>query len=95
VVAMRTISAKVDDELYEKVKKVADENNITISTLLKQAFQNSTIKDVSVEREILFQIHKIGINLNQIAKRCNAKKTVDRLTLEALSRIENELKELL
>jgi len=92
---VKTIAAKVPDELAEAVRKTAEANGITVSTLIKQALTDATIRDASVEREILHQLHRIGNNLNQIARRCNARRVVDRQTLEALLRVEKELKELL
>jgi len=92
---MRTISAKVDDELYETAKRVASENNLTVSKMLKQAFTTATIKDTSHEEWIHHQLKRIGNNLNQITRHANSKKVLDRQVLASLSRIESDLNELL
>ena len=92
---MKTIGAKVDDELYETAKRVAEANGLTVSKMLKQAFTSAVIKDTSHEQKILHELHRIGNNLNQIARYTNSKKVLDRQVLASLSRIENDLKELL
>ncbi len=92
---MRTISAKVDDELYETAKRVAEANGLTVSKMLKQAFTSATIKDTSSEQKLLQELNRIGNNLNQIARYVNTKKVLDRQVLASLARIESDLKELL
>jgi len=92
---MKTISAKVDDELYETAKRVAEENGLTVSKMLKQSFTSATIKDTRYEQKILHELHRIGNNLNQIARYVNTHKALDRQVLASLSRIESDLKELL
>jgi len=92
---MRTISAKVDDELYETAKRVAEANGLTVSKMLKQAFTSATIKDTSHEQKLLHELHRIGNNLNQIARHANTRGGLDRQVLASLSRIESDLKELL
>ncbi len=92
---MRTISAKVDDELYETAKRVAETLGLTISKMLKQAFTTAAIKDTRYERELLYELHRIGNNINQIAKYANTNKVLDRQILASLARFESDLKELL
>jgi len=43
----------------------------------------------------LYEINRIGNNLNQIAKHCNIKKSVDKLVLKELVDIEKKLNELM
>jgi antitoxin component of RelBE/YafQ-DinJ toxin-antitoxin module len=92
---MKTISAKVDDELYETAKRVAEANGLTVSKMLKQAFTSATIKDTSYEQKILFELNRIGNNLNQISKYANTHKKLDMQILSSLARIEDDLKKLL
>jgi len=92
---LKTISAKVDDELYETAKRVAEANGLTVSKMLKQAFTSATIKDTSYEQKLLHELHRIGNNLNQIARYANTHKALDRQVLASLARIEEDLKGLL
>lgn len=89
---MKTIGAKVDDALYETAQRVANENGLTVSKMLKQAFTTATIKDLSYERRLLHELHRIGNNINQVAKYANTNKALDRQVLAMLSRIESDLK---
>ena len=92
---MKTISAKVTDELYERAKQIAKDNSLSVSAMIKQAFTTASIKDISYEKKILHQLHRIGNNVNQLSRHCNTKKVLDRQILLSLLRIETDLKELL
>jgi len=92
---MRTISAKVNEELYTLAKEIAKKNGLSLSAMLKQAFTTASIKDISYEKKILHQLHRIGNNINQLSRHCNTKKVLDRQILSSLLRIETDLKELL
>jgi hypothetical protein len=99
---LRTIATKVNDEFYNEIKKMADDNNITISKLLKKALKKITNDDIKnidetiktkteTNKRIVYELNRLGQNLNQIAKHCNSKKIVDKLVLEELIKIEKEL----
>jgi len=98
---LRTIATKVDDVFYNKIKKIADDNNITISKLLKEALKKITDNDIKniktiktkieTNKRIVYELNRIGQNLNQIARYANSKKIVDKLVLEELIQIEKYL----
>jgi len=92
---MPTVSAKVSIEEKNKFDKIAKENNLTISTMIKQSFHNATIKDTTDEKKIHYELKRIGNNLNQVAYHCNSNNVIDKQVLLSLSRIEEELKKLL
>ena len=91
---MRTISAKVTDEIYQIVDEIAKSKNITKSEVIKQSILNAKIEDTSLKIEKLFQLSAIGNNLNQISKKCNQKKTIDKLVLTQLKTIEEKLNDM-
>ena len=91
---MPTISSYVSDEVYKNINEVSLSNNTSVSKVIKSALDGITIRDRSVELKILYQLNKIGNNLNQIAKIANINKTVDKQILESLVRIEKSLKDL-
>ena len=91
---MRTISAKVSDEVYQIVDELATTKNISKSEVIKQAILNSKIEDTSLKKRKLFELNSIGNNLNQIARYCNAKKSVNLAVLEQLKIIEKKLNDL-
>ena len=98
---LRTIATKVDNVFYNEIKKIADDNNITISKLLKEALKKITNNDIKniktiktkieTNQRLVYELNRIGLNLNQIAKHCNSKKIVDKLILEELIQIEKQL----
>ena len=91
---MRTISAKVSDEIYAIVDEIAKSKNITKSEVIKQAILNAKIEDTSLKIEKLYQMSAIGNNLNQISKYCNQKKVIDKLVLVQLKTIEEKVNDL-
>jgi len=88
---MPTISAYVSNEIYNNAKDLADENNTSVSKIIKSAFANVEVKDKSISLQILNELQRIGNNLNQISKRCNIRKSVDIQTLKSLAEIEKHL----
>ena len=90
---MPTIGAYVSDKIYKEAKDIADENDTTISKVVLASFENVEVKDKSLALQILNELSRIGNNLNQISKRCNINKAVDRETLKSLTNIEQHLQE--
>jgi len=98
---LRTIATKVDDVFYNEIKKIADDNNITISKLLKEALKKMTNDDIKniktiktkieTNKRIVYELNRLGQNLNQIARYANAKKVLDKFILEELIQIEKYL----
>lgn len=93
---MRTVSAKLSDEDFDKISQLAKEQNLTISSLIKQAVFAAKIVDTKAVKKISqdrnYFLNRIGNNLNQIAKKCNEKNQVTLSTLHTLKSIEEELK---
>jgi len=89
---------------HNKLLLVAEENHQTkadyIRSVLKIKIENAPALKVKktykmTDPNLMYQIVKIGVNLNQIAKHANIKKRVEREILTALVRIEKDLKQLL
>jgi len=91
---MKTISAKVTDEFYLLAKKVAKENNISVSSMIKQAFETSKIQDKSIELKILNELHLLRIELSYLSEHCNIENMLDKQILFTLSSMEKSLKEI-
>ena len=92
---MPTISAYVNDEEYIRAKEIADENHTSRSKVLKSAFNNVVIEDKTIELELINEIKAIGNNLNQIAKLCNTRKSIDKLTYINVIEMKEQIKRLL
>lgn len=91
---MKTISAKVTDEFYNLANRVAKENNLSVSSMIKQAFETSKIQDKSIELKMLNQLHLIREELSSISEHCNINKIIDKQVLFTLSSLEESLKEI-
>jgi len=89
---MKTISAKVTDEFYILAKRVAEENNISVSSMIKQAFETSKIQDKSIELKMLNQLHSIREEVSRISEHCDINKVIDKQILFTLSSMEESLK---
>ena len=98
------VATKLTEEEAEKVRELARAKGITTSELLRRAVLNLPIPEKAsperlakrneVFRRYLYEINRIGTNLNQVAKRCNQYREVDVLVLERIIEIERTLKEL-
>jgi len=91
---VKTISAKVTDEFYILANRVAKENNLSVSAMIKQAFETSKIQDKSIELKMLNQLHLIRAELSNISEHCDIDKVIDKQVLFTLSSIEESLKEI-
>jgi len=98
------VATKLTEEEAGRVKRLARAKGMTTSELLRRAVLNLDIperisperlaKRNEVFRRYLYEINRIGTNLNQVAKRCNQYREVDVLVLERIIEIERVLKEL-
>jgi len=92
------IGAKITSIEYSEVVKIANEQNINISELVRQSVFSAEIKNNKTEKEILYELNRItnfldGVsnNFNQIAKYINTQKYLDREVLKVLLLIEEEM----
>lgn len=78
---------------YEKIETQLNDLNIDFATFARKALLKQKIK-LPIEQELIYEINKIGNNLNQIARAVN--KHDDRISiLTELVEIEKQLKKLL
>ena len=95
---MKQINFRVTTEQYEQLKKQLENTNYkTITSYAKDLLLKKKVKifkDFSTYKNLLKEINKIGINLNQISKYCNSYKNVDTLVLEELKKINKQLNKL-
>ena len=78
---------------FEKIKEQRIKNNLDFTSFCKSAILKKKVKTKEEEnfnRDLIYQVNKIGINLNQIARAVNQK---DRVTvLTELVEIEKQLR---
>jgi flagellar biosynthesis component FlhA len=93
----------VSEKEHEKLEKLANEEGLTINDFIRVKllkFKPSKRKAKSVceeKKKLLYEIHKIGVNLNQIAKLVNwlVKEEIPaEESLEHLERIANALEDI-
>lgn len=87
----KTIRFSSDE--FEQIQKQLDEANITFSDFARSAILRKKIK-LPVEKKLLYELNKIGTNLNQIAKAVNSRNDKIRI-LSELVEIEKAIKELI
>lgn len=100
-----TLATKVSEEEAGKIKQIAEAKGITVSDLIRRSVLDLPIPErMSPERlrrkneairQLTYEINKLGVNLNQIAKHCNKHREVDALVLEEIIAVERKLTELL
>jgi hypothetical protein len=66
---------------------------LTLSDFIRQSTTKSRINSRS--KQLLYEVHKAGVNLNQIAKRCNSTNSINIATLKQLTIIESILRGLI
>ena len=80
---------------FEKIEIEREKTNLDFTSFCKSAILKRKIKTSDEEnfnRDLIYQINKIGVNLNQIARAVNQKDRVAVLT--ELVEIEKQLKDL-
>jgi hypothetical protein len=75
----KVFTVRADEAEHQAIKKLSKKYGLSMSRLMIEATLNKSIQtteSVRAEMEILkngiFQLHKVGINLNQIAQSINA-----------------------
>ena len=80
---------------YEKIEEQREKTNLDFTNFCKSAILKKKVKikeEENFNRDLIYQINKIGVNLNQIARAVNQKDRVAILT--ELVEIEKQLREL-
>jgi len=67
----RKMTFRLTDEEYKIIKAKVDEAGISQQQFLLKTALDKEIIHIKEFQELIFQIKKIGININQIAKRTN------------------------
>lgn len=79
----RTLKTRVSHEEFEAIQTAADEANMTVSAFLRSLLvEGAGVKPFLVDEDraviglLLEDMRAIGVNLNQIARALNSKRTV-------------------
>ena len=92
----KKVTIRFTGDEYNKLNKNASDLGLTLSAYIRhKVLGNRERITTKCTKELLYEINRIGNNLNQIAKHCNIKKSVDKLVLKELVDIEKKLNELM
>jgi len=88
---MPTVSSKVSNEDFERIKKIATSYNITVSELIKQAIFSAEITDTKAitkeTKSLNLTLSEIGNNVNQLTRYTHYKKQFNPLAKSGLHEI--------
>jgi ribosome maturation protein Sdo1 len=92
----KIVTMRLTPSEKEKLDQIVSENNVkNLSEFMRQIVLTGQYKNIDKCRnnyeKFLYELNRIGNNLNQIAKQCNINKSVDIQVLEQLARIEDML----
>ena len=92
----KRVTIRLTEDEYKNFTKQADELAISLSEFIRLKLNNiNKIKTSKCDKNLVYEINRIGLNLNQIAKYTNSKKVLDKLVMEELIQIEKQLNDLL
>ena len=104
-VSYKQIRVNLTPENHEKMRVLSSQYDMSIASLFRELAQMQHVdaparkgsfkSDNYTSHVPLYQVAKLGANLNMIANECNFNKLIDRLVLGELVKIRNELKKLL
>ena len=93
----KRITIRIPNELYEKLKQQSDETGYTLSEIIRMKLQKGNrgkIPNKKLTQEFIYELNRIGNNINQITKHCNTNKAIDRLAVLELAKIKELLEKL-
>jgi len=93
----KRITIRLTNDEYLLLKQKANNLDITLSEYIRKKIlgNRERITNKCTKELLLYEINRIGNNLNQIARHCNINKSVDKLVLKELVDIEKKLNELM
>jgi len=93
----KRVTVRFTDDEYNRLKEKATQFDMTLSDFIRTKLltKREKVRPSKCDKSLLYEINRIGNNLNQIAKHCNITKSIDKLVLQSLVEIEKKLNELL
>ena len=83
---------RFSDDEYAKIETMLKEHNLTFAEFARGAILRKKIK-TNLSKDMIFQVNKVGNNLNQIAKKINSGSDRKNLLIQLIE-IQNELKKI-
>jgi len=100
----KQIKVNLNPDFYQKILKYAEINEMSIAEVFRQCVgtkiedsREAKIRRVhkSTDPKLLYQLNRIGNNLNQVAKYLNSGQVLDNQVLIQLVQIEENIKRFL
>ncbi|BDY14028.1 hypothetical protein HCR_23410 (plasmid) [Hydrogenimonas cancrithermarum] len=93
----RQVKVNLRPEDYDRLEREAIASEISMAELFRQSVgvgipDRRDRNQDEIRLAMLYELKRIGTNINQIARYVNANKAIDRAALDALVGIEEELK---
>jgi len=89
----RKINFRCTEDFEELLyKKMNEAGYSSYSEFIRESIQSATIKQrCNGLQELIKQVNKIGVNLNQITKHVNEKKVIDQFALNGINETYKQL----
>ena len=89
----KTISLRLTEEEYNRLKNTADELGYSVSELVRKKVLGNREKLAQRQdlKLIAYELNRIGNNLNQIAKYVNTHRAIDRVVASNLLKIREAI----
>lgn len=71
IVKNKKYSFRVTDDEYEKIEKKIQESKLSITEFMTKAALNQKIVVIDDLKELVLEVNRIGVNLNQLTKLAN------------------------
>lgn len=98
---MTWLSLRLTEKEKEEIREKAEQLGLSVSDYVRsvlissKSIRRKSRVDCEAIKQLVYEINKIGVNLNQIAKEVNSIRDIDIQVLESLRNIEYALVELL
>ncbi len=93
----KRVTIRFTQNEYNELKEKATQFDMTLSDYIRTTLlsKREKVRPSKCDKRLLYEINRIGNNLNQIAKHCNTIGTIDKFALKELVDIEKKLNEIL
>jgi len=86
-------TVRLSNSENRELSELLENHNLTFSDFARAKILNKKI-NTKLTQDFLYELNKIGNNLNQISKNVNTKKSIDIQVLKKLVDIEKSIKDL-
>ena len=90
---IRKVEARITEEEYQKYKKKADKNGMTMTALVRNSLRNNIIVnlDTSDYHDLIIQVKRIGNNINTILRKLHFTNFFEETDLDRIEKYQEEI----